>query len=168
MSFRISLIGRVSIGLLFLAALSTAAFADGSHDRTQFGHDITVGPNDQVTDVTCFGCSVRVRGRVSSDVTTFGGSIILEDNGEISGDATSFGGNIHLGNGVRVGGDVTVFGGRLRRDPSASVGGDVTSFTGGLWMLLIFGLPLVILGAFIALIVWLVRLLLRHSVPVAA
>jgi len=132
MSFRISLIGRVSIGLLFLAALSTAAFADGSHDRTQFGHDITVGPNDQVTDVTCFGCSVRVRGRVSSDVTTFAGSIILEDNSEISGDATSFGGNIHLDNGVKVGGDVTVFGGRLRRDPSSSVGGDVTSFTGGL------------------------------------
>ena len=167
MSSRISLIVPVSIVLLILA-LSTAAFADGSHDRTQFGHDITVGPDDQVSDVTCFGCSVRVRGRVSSDVTTFGGSIILEDKAQVNGDATAFGGNIHMDDGVKVGGDVTLFGGRLRRDPTATVGGDVTAFTGGLWMLLIFGLPLLFLGAFIALIVWLVRLVTRHSVPVAA
>jgi hypothetical protein len=167
MSSRISLIVPVSIVLLILA-LSTAAFADGSHDRTQFGHDITVGPDDQVSDVTCFGCSVRVRGRVSSDVTTFGGSIILEDKAQVSGDATAFGGNIHMDDGVKVGGDVTLFGGRLRRDPTATVGGDVTAFTGGLWMLLIFGVPLLFLGAFIALIVWLVRLVTRHSVPVAA
>jgi hypothetical protein len=167
MSSRTNLIVRLSIASLFLV-LSTAAFADGSHDRTQFGHDITVGPADQVSDVTCFGCSVRVRGRVSSDVTTFGGSIILEDKAQVSGDATAFGGNIHMDDGVRVGGDVTLFGGRLRREPTASVGGDVTAFSGGLWMLLIFGLPLVLLGAFIALIVWLVRLITRHSVPVAA
>jgi hypothetical protein len=167
MSSRINLIVPVSIVLLILA-LSTAAFADGSHDRTQFGHDITVGPDDQVSDVTCFGCSVRVRGRVSSDVTTFGGSIILEDKAQVSGDATAFGGNIHMNDGVKVGGDVTLFGGRLRRDPTATVGGDVTAFTGGLWMLLIFGVPLLFLGAFIARIVWLVRLVTRHSVPVAA
>jgi|HubBroStandDraft_4_1064222.scaffolds.fasta_scaffold256476_2 hypothetical protein len=167
MSSRINLIVPVSIVLLILA-LSTAAFADGSHDRTQFGHDITVGPDDQVSDVTCFGCSVRVRGRVSSDVTTFGGSIILEDKAQVTGDATAFGGNIHMDDGVKVGGDVTLFGGRLRRDPTATVGGDVTAFTGGLWMLLIFGVPLLFLGAFIALIVWLVRLVTRHSVPVAA
>jgi hypothetical protein len=167
MSSRINLIVPVSIVLLILA-LSTAAFADGSHDRTQFGHDITVGPDDQVSDVTCFGCSVRVRGRVSSDVTTFGGSIILEDKAQVNGDATAFGGNIHMDDGVKVGGDVTLFGGRLRRDPTATVGGDVTAFTGGLWMLLIFGVPLLFLGAFIALIVWLVRLVTRHSVPVAA
>ena len=111
---------------------------------------------------------MTVRGHVSSDVTTFGGSIILEDKADVAGDATSFGGNIHLDDGVRVGGDITLFGGRLRREPSASVGGDVTAFTGGFWMLLIFGLPLLMLGAFIALIVWLVRLLTRHSMPVAA
>lgn len=167
MSSRFNLIVPASIVLLILA-LSTAAFADGSHDRTQFGHDITVGPDDQVSDVTCFGCSVRVRGRVSSDVTTFGGSIILEDKAQVNGDATAFGGNIHMDDGVKVGGDVTLFGGRLRRDPTATVGGDVTAFTGGLWMLLIFGVPLLFLGAFIALIVWLVRLVTRHSVPVAA
>ena len=41
---------------VLLIALSTAAFADGSHERTQFGRDIVVGPNDEVGDATCFGC----------------------------------------------------------------------------------------------------------------
>jgi len=34
--------------LLFWVALSTAAFAEGRHDRTQFGHDINIGPGEEV------------------------------------------------------------------------------------------------------------------------
>ena len=61
--------------------------------------------------MTCFACSVRVRGHVAGDVTTFGGSIVVEDDGEIGGDATSFGGDVRLDKGVKVAGGVTVFGG---------------------------------------------------------
>ena len=39
---------------------------------------------------------------------------------------------------------------------------------GGFWMLLIFGLPLVMLGAFIALIIWLVRLVSKPRIPATA
>jgi hypothetical protein len=168
MRFRISLVAPVLIGALFLAAFSSAALADGSHERTQFGHDINIGPNDQVSEVTCIGCSIRIRGHVDGDATALGGSIVLEGQADVGGDTTSFGGSVRLDSGVKVGGDVTVFGGRLHRDSSAVVGGDVTSFTGGLWVLLIFGLPLIVMGGFIALIVWLVRLLMRRTVPVAA
>jgi hypothetical protein len=151
-----------------MIAFSTNAFADGSHERTQFGRDIVVGPNEEVSDATCFGCSVRIRGHVTGDVTTFGGGVVLEDQGEIAGDTTTFGGNIRLSRGVKINGDVTVFGGRLRRDPEATIHGDVANFGGPIWLFVIFGLPLVILGAFIALIVWLVRRLLRPAVPAAA
>ena len=65
-------------------------------------------------------------------------------------------------------GDVTVFAGRLHRDPAATVGGDVTAFSGSLWLVLIFGLPLVLLGAFIALIVWLIWRLTHPAMPVTA
>jgi len=147
--------------VLFLTVVSTLALADGSHDRTQVGHSITIGPDEQVTDATCFGCSVRVRGQVSGDVTTFGGSIVVEDHGQVGGDATSFGGDVRLDKDVRVKGDVTVFGGHLRRDQAATVGGDVTNFGGAGWMILIFVLPFVFFGLFVALIVWLIRLLLR-------
>jgi len=156
--------------LLLLVAImvSTAAFADSPHERTQFGRDIVVGPNDEISDATCFACTVRIHGHVAGDVTTFGGSVVVEDEGEIAGDTTTFGGDVRLSHGVKVNGDVTVFGGRLRRDPAAIVHGDVTNFGGAIWLVLIFGVPFVVLGAFIALIVWLVRRLLRPAVPAAA
>jgi cytoskeletal protein CcmA (bactofilin family) len=153
---------------LFFSVFSLAAFGGNSHDRTQFRNDITIGPNDEATEVTCFGCNVRVRGRVSGDVTTFGGSIQIEDQAEVNGDATSFAGGLRLDGGAKVDGDVTVFGGKLRRDSAASIGGDVTNFGGGFWVVLVFGLPLIILGALIALVIWLVRLMLRRGVPATA
>ena len=151
-----------------MSALSVAAFADSSHERTQFGHNVTVGPEEEVSEVTCFGCSVRVRGRVAGDVTTFGGGIVVEDQGQVGGDLTSFGGNLRLEKEAAIGGDVTIFGGRIHRDDSAKIGGDISTFSGTFWLLLIFGLPFVILGAFVALIVWIVRMLARHEAPVPA
>lgn len=154
---------------LLLLALVVPAFADGSHDRTQFGHDVTVGSDEKVAEVTCFGCSVRIRGRVDGDVTTFGGSVVVERDASVGGDTTTFGGDVRLDGGANVK-SLTVFGGRIRRDSGATVGGDVTTFGGGaaLWLFIVFGLPLLLLGAFIALIVWLVRRFTRPAVPVAA
>lgn len=163
MGFRIRLFLRLSACAFFLALLATAAFADGSHERTQFGNDINIGPGDRISEATCFGCSVRVRGHVDGDVTAFGGSVVLEDKADVGGDTTSFAGSVRLDSGAKVGGDVTVFGGHLRRDPAALVGGDVTSFSGGLWILVIFGLPLILMGGFIALVVWLIRLLVHRT-----
>lgn len=152
-----------------VAMLASSAAAQGSHDRTHFGHDISVGSDEEVSQVTCFGCSVRIRGHVDGDVTTFGGSIVLERDAEVGGDTTSFAGDVRLDGGAKVK-DVTIFGGRIRRDPQASVEGDVTTFAGGagLWLFIIFGLPFLILGAIIALIVWLVRRSRRPALPMAA
>lgn len=155
-------------GLLFLTLVLSSAFADNTRDRTQFGHDINVGQDESIGDVTCFGCSVRVRGHVTTDVTVFGGSVTIEDQGQIGGDATVFGGGVRLEKEARVGGDVTVFGGRVHRDVGATIGGDVTNFAGSIWLLLIFGLPVMLFAGFIALIVLLVRRLTKPSVPVAA
>ncbi|MGO9085381.1 MAG: hypothetical protein ACLQBK_09160 [Candidatus Sulfotelmatobacter sp.] len=154
--------------LLFVVAISTVALADGDHDRTQVGRNISVGPDEKISDATCFGCSVRVRGQVSGDVTTFGGSVIIEGQGQVGGDATTFGGDIRLDKEVKVSGDITVFGGRIRRDPAATVGGDVTNMGGPGWIVLIFVIPLFFVGLFVWLIVWLVRLLLRPARPATA
>jgi len=164
MGFRKALLAGLVIGLFFAAGLS--AFASDAHERTQFGRDIVVNSGEEVSEVTCFGCSVR--GRVAGDATSFMGNIVVEDQGEIGGDTTAFGGNVRLEKGIKVGGGVTVFGGRFYRDSSATIGGDITNFSGSAWLLLIFGLPLILLGAFIALIVWLVRRLTQPAVPAAA
>jgi hypothetical protein len=159
---------RLGACMLFVTGLCNFAAADDPHDRTHFGHDITIGANESVSEATCFGCSIRVRGHVDGDVTVFGGRIVIEDQGEVSGDATVFAGGMRLDRSAKVGGDVTVFGGEIRRNPDASVGGDVTTFGGPIWIFLIFGLPLVFLGAFIALIVWLIRRMTRPSLPATA
>lgn len=153
--------------MLGIAAISNAAFAQGeSKDRTHFGNDITVGPNEQVGAVTCFGCSIHIRGHVSGDATAVAGSVSVGGGGAVAGDLTSFGGNALLEGGSQIQGDVTVFGGRIRRDPGATIEGDITNFKGTLWALLIFGLPLIILGAFIALVIWIIRRLVNNSRPV--
>lgn len=116
--------------LLVCTALSAAAVVDADHEKTRVGHSITIGPGEEVNEATCFACSVRVHGHVAGDVTTFGGSIEVEDQGQIGGDATTFGGSVRLDDDAKVSGDLTVFGGRIHRDPRAIVGGDVTNFGG--------------------------------------
>ena len=158
----------LSSSLIFIVALSSAALADGNRDRTQVGNTINIGPGEEVQDATCFGCSVRVRGHVAGDVTVFGGSVVIEQNGEVNGDATIFGGDLRIEKDAKIARDVTVFGGRIRRDPASTVGGDVTNMGGPGWMFLIFLTPLIFLGVFIALIVWLIRIIMRPRVPAAA
>jgi hypothetical protein len=156
------------VGLMFWIALASSAFGDGDRERTQAGRNINVGPDEEVSEATCFGCSIRVRGRVSGDVTAFGGSVVIEDQGQVAGDLTTFGGNIRLGKDTNVSGDVAVFGGRIQRDPAATVGGDVTTMGGPGWIVVIFLTPLIFLGVLVLLIVWLIRRLLRPATPLPA
>ncbi len=153
--------------LFFGLALSTSAFAQG-RDLTQVGHTIVIGSGQEVGDATCFGCSIRVHGHVNGDVTSFGGSVTVDEQAQVDGDITVFGGGIRIDHDVKVAGDVTIFGGQIHRDATASVGGDITSFSGGGWILLIFVLPLILFGGFLALVVWLIRRLIRPAMPAVA
>ena len=146
---------------------STKLAAESDPDRVQFKHDIRIGPNDKVGDVTCIGCSVHVRGQVSGDVTSIAGSVFLEQGASIAGDVTVVGGNARAENGTQVAGDLTAIGGNLVRAPQAAVAGDVTTLGGGGWVFTIFLLPFVFLGGIFALIIWLVQRS-RHPAPVPA
>jgi hypothetical protein len=148
--------------------LSIGAFAKDNPSVTQVGHNISVGPDQKTGELTCFGCSIRVRGEVAGDVTAFGGSITLEDRGQVAGDVTGFGGDIRLDKAAKVSGDVAVFGGEIRRDPEASIGGDVTSMGGRGWIIPILLFPFVLLGLLVALVVWLVQRLLKPAVSARA
>jgi cytoskeletal protein CcmA (bactofilin family) len=143
--------------VLLCLAVSTTAFAASKSDRTSWGHNINIGPNEEVSDVTCFGCSIYIRGQVSGDVTTIGGSALIEDQGQVAGDVTAIAGNVELDKQVQIAGDVTVVGGNLRRESQAKVAGDVTSMGGRGWIVPILLAPFVILGLVVALIVWLIQ-----------
>lgn len=155
----------LSTCVLLLLTLSANALAKNPSDHTSWGNNITIGPNDQASDVTCMGCTIRVRGQVAGDVTTVGGSIVIEDQGRVSGDVTAVAGNIRIDKEVKVAGDVTVVGGELRRDPEASVSGDVTALGGRGWVIPIILAPFVVLGLLVAFVVWLVKRLSRPALP---
>jgi hypothetical protein len=153
---------------VLVAGLSSTAFGEASRERTQFGHDVIVGPGEEVSEITCFGGSVRVRGHVAGDVVAFGGNLVVEEDGSVGGDATVFGGGVRLEKTAKIGGDVTIFGGKIRRDAESQVGGDITNFSGGLWLPLMVALPVIILGAIVALIIWMIRRLTRTGVVAPA
>lgn len=145
--------------LLAVAALliSTQAFARGGSDYTQFGHDIRIGEDQKASEITCFACSVYVRGQVSGDITTFGGSVVLDQGAMVAGEITTFAGDVRADDNTKIAGDVSIFGGRLRRQPSTMVAGEVTVFQSrGLMYLMILS-PFLVLAGIIALIIWLIR-----------
>jgi hypothetical protein len=158
----------LAIAPILILIFTASAGAKDNPEYTQIGHDINVGPNQEVGEVTCIGCSIRVRGKVSGEVTTVGGNIFIEDQGQVAGEVTAVAGDVRLDREVKVSGDVTVVGGALRRAPEAEVAGDVTSVGGRAWIPVILIAPFVFLGLLVALVVWMIHRFRRPAAPVAA
>lgn len=167
LSFRLVSAYRLFALVLFLS-LASSAYAKDNPEHTQVGRNISIGPNEKAGDLTCFGCSIYVRGQVAGDVTAFGGNVVVEDQAQVAGDVTVFGGDIRLDEGVKVAGDATLFGGQIHRDPQATISGDVTSMGGRGWLVPILLTPFFILGLLVAFVIWLVRRLSGPSVPATA
>jgi cytoskeletal protein CcmA (bactofilin family) len=127
---RVSLFQRLGLVVLSLAVAVPSALAKGSADYTQFGHDIRIAADQKVGELTCFNCSVYVRGQVDGDITTFHGQIVIEPNAVVSGEVTSFWGEVRAGSSSKIGGDTTVFGGNFVLEPDGVVNGEATSFGG--------------------------------------
>ena len=163
---------RLFLLVLTLALSSTLLYARdnvGNTDRTQWGHDIRVAAGENVTDLTCFFCSIYVRGNTAGDVTAIGGRIEVEGPAQVAGDVTAIMGNVSITSGAKIAGDLTAVGGNVQRGDSVEVSGDVTSIRRGWWLTLLLVSPLVMLGVLIAAIVWLIGYLRRpHEMPARA
>jgi hypothetical protein len=159
---------HLSLAIALVWFLGSGVLVYGSRHCTEVGRHISIAPDEQVSEVTCFGCSVRIRGHVKGDVTVFGGSVMVEDQADVDGDIAAFWGRVRLDDGVKVGGDVAVFGGRFHRDPGASVGGDLIDFGNPDWIGLLALIPLVCFAGLMALVVWLIRRLVWPPVPATA
>jgi hypothetical protein len=131
-------------------------------DQVHIGQSITVGQNENVGDLVCIGCSIRVAG-TCGDVVAIGGSIMVD--GTVKGSVVAIGGGVVLGNSASVSEDLVTVGGRLSRHPNAVVKGDVSVQSGALILMAIFLVPLLPLILIVALVVWLVR---RNRRPMPA
>jgi len=156
---------RSIAGLAAVGMLCPVMVAESNADRVQIAKSLTVDEGDKAGDVVCVLCSIRIRGETSGDVVAIAGNIILEQGATVAGDTVAVAGNIRLDAAAKVGGDAVAVAGAVRRDPTATVGGEVTSRVGGGWILLIFVLPPMMLGAFLALIIWIIQRSRRPTVP---
>src|SRR5581483_8607256 len=142
--------------LCLLLLVSTASYAKGGADRTQFNRDIHVQEGETTGDLTCINCSIYVRGQAAGDVTAFHGNVTIETGANVAGDVTAIWGNVRDESGTQFAGDLTAIAGAVRRDPEASVAGDVTALQGTRWVLAIILPPLIFFGVIVALIVFFV------------
>jgi len=149
--------------LILMLAFPAGALAQKSdEDRVEFGRNITVEQGQSSGDISCFNCSVYVRGMVNGDIAVFGGRVVIE--GRVKSDIAVFWGTVRLEDGAQAGGDVAVFGGALKRAPTAAIRGEVLSFGRG-WVLLPALVLVVIVWLIIALVVWLVTRGRRAPAP---
>jgi hypothetical protein len=100
-------------------------------------------------------------------VTAIHGNVVVEQGARVAGDVAVILGDLRVQSTAQVAGDVVTIGGTVRREPQASVAGDVTSLEGVGWAILIFLLPLALVGGTIALIVWLIART-RKPAPIPA
>ena len=150
-----------------VAFISTPLFAEKNSDQVHIGRDIYVLPQDKAGDLVCVACSIYIRGQVAGDAVTVGGSVVLQQGAQVAGGVTAVVGDVRLQTETQIAGDVVAVAGMVKRDPQSKISGDVTSLGGTSWTLLILVAPLVLLGAFVALIIWLFQRR-RPGVPAAA
>ncbi|WP_263367693.1 hypothetical protein [Edaphobacter bradus] len=143
--------------LVLLTALP--AFARGRHgnnDRAGIGTDITINEGDNVGDIACIFCAVRIHGDVGGDVAVLFGSVSVDSGHKIGGDVAILGGDLNLGAGAETGGDVAILAGDANLANGAAIHGSRTVLPGAFWLLIPFA-PLLILIGIIWLIVYLIR-----------
>jgi cytoskeletal protein CcmA (bactofilin family) len=164
MPSRLRVAVRISLAAcsLILILSITALAQQSDQDRVEFGRNITVAAGQSAGDISCFNCSVYVRGTVNGDIAVFGGRVVVE--GKVKSDIAVFWGTVRLEDGAQAGGDVAVFGGAIKRAPTATIHGEVVSFGRG-WIVLPVVVLVAIIWLIIALVVWLVTRNRRTPAP---
>jgi len=181
------LCGFVFCLLFFFSGAAGAEFATGKN--------VVVKAGTTVDSAVSFGDEVQVYGTVTDAAVSFGGDVVVENGGKILGDAVSIGGSIRVNENGSIGRDAVSLGGTVDVVPSGIVSGQVvkikenwSGFSRGwrqhwkyqnpmsdAWnsfLKLIFLGPLIgvggILGAFLLIFFFMMRLLLWLAVAILA
>lgn len=120
----------VLFGICLLILVSPAPAQASPLSRMIVGGSFTLEEGETLDDdLIILGGFVELKdeSRVRGDVSLFGGS--LDVNGRVDGDILAAGGVLTLGDTAQVDGSVTVAGAVLERSPGAEVGGEVITET---------------------------------------
>ena len=102
--------------------------AQGEHRKPSFGSAVLVRSDEVICgDLTSFGGSVTISGKVDGNVVTFGGDVVI--TGKVNGNVTLYGGNLYLRGDANVVGDIHVCGGQSVEDANSELHGNVFACT---------------------------------------
>lgn len=119
--------------LIFLVALTASpALAAGAQSGPQFcfGNSLTVSSGQTVDTILGFGCNITIEqgATVTGDILDFGGNTLVA--GTLDGGITSFGGTVMIQETGVVSGNITSLGGNVRAASGAIVRGGVNQNNG--------------------------------------
>ena len=117
-------------GLVAGISLFSGAWHPCGGESHASSSDVTISPNQTTESVTVCGGNVAVLGRVSGDVTSYGGRVNVSPSGSVDGDIHSYGGRVEVAG--QVDGDVTSYGGGVTLDGTAHITGDVRAYGGAI------------------------------------
>lgn len=95
-------------------------------DRVIKGSSLRIEKNEVVHDVSVFGGSVHVYGKVTGDLVVTGGSVHVQEGAWVKGNVTAIGGSLHVRKGARIDGNAGVVGGIMHKEDGAIVKGTIT------------------------------------------
>lgn len=96
----------------------------GTQQKPSFGSAVVVDSSEVIcSDVTSFGGTVVVRGNVNGDIVAFGGKVLIA--GIVNGDIYLYSGNVTLQNGAQVNGNIHLCNGQWVRAEASQLHGNV-------------------------------------------
>lgn len=137
--FKLTLPGLVLIvaimlseGLVVLLGAASAEAAQvpgvpectGTQQKPSFGSAVVVDSSEVIcSDVTSFGGTVVVRGKVNGDIVAFGGKVLIA--GIVNGDIYLYNGNVTLQNGAQVNGNIHLCNGQWVKADVSQLHGNI-------------------------------------------
>lgn len=96
------------------------------HDnRTVFGSNVRVGPDETIGKIAAFGGEVEVAGHVIGGIDAFGGNVHILPGGHVEGPVSLLGGDLTLDDNATLEGSAQMLGGDVHRAAGAHMTGAI-------------------------------------------
>lgn len=133
----IELLRSATLVVIAAGGQEAAARSDcnASYRTPSFGGTVVIDTNAVVChDLTIFGGTVVINGKVKGDIAAFGAKVVI--GGTVNGNIQMYGGNLALEHASSVHGEIRLYGSKWERASDAMLQGSVTNYADSIgWLL---------------------------------
>lgn len=155
---------RVAVPWIVLTASAIVSPMAQAKDIVVVHDSVQVNSTDNVTDIVCAFCTVRLDGPIKGDLVTAFADVEVAPGVSVDGDFVSAFTHLRMANGSSIGQDMVYFGGEQQIAPSANIEKDRVGVPQVIAVLLLL-IPLCFIAGMIYLIIFIIRRLVRGPEP---